>query len=209
MRMASSDSSELVGKVMLCTRALTASDAEAIGRLVLERQWRQAAADMVERYKAGRHDLKPALRMCYDIVGFWNRLTLGLTPVSESEKWQALESVASGLYPRGPDDHGLWERAGGDDADLPSTGPGRTRWRQGIRYMRQGKSPAPRALLAVMMEDYPHNERLVHLAKDAVFQGTAERAGGKGHEWQNVLEAGNDKERFHGRTRRCHWNREL
>ncbi|MYE69750.1 MAG: hypothetical protein F4237_06860 [Gemmatimonadetes bacterium] len=164
---------ELVGNVMLCTRALSDSDAEAIGRLVLERQWWQAAADMVERYRAGRHDLRPALRMCYDIVGLWNRLTLGLTPVSESEKWQALESVAADLYPRGPDDHGLWDRAGGDDADLPSTGSGRTRWRQGIRYMRQAKSPAPSALLAVMMEDYPHNERLVHLARDAVFQGTS------------------------------------
>ena len=111
---------------------------------------------------------------------FWNRLTLGLTPVSESVKWQALESLAAELYPSGPDDHGLWERAGGNDADLPSTGSGRMRWRQGIRYMRQGKPPAPAVLLADMMEDYPHNERLVHLARDAVFQGEVEKLEGKG-----------------------------
>ena len=161
----------LIGNLILRTRALTVSDAAAIGRLILEREWPHAAADMVERYRSGRRDLRPALHTCYDFIGFWDRLTLGLTPVSESEKWQALESLAAELYPGGPDDHGLWERAGGNDADLPSTGYGRVRWRQAMRDMRHGKQPAPSALLANMMEDFPNNQRLLHLARDAVLRG--------------------------------------
>ena len=161
----------LISNVLLRTRALTVSDAEAIGQLILERKWRQAAAKMVERYRFGRRDLRPALRKCYDIIGFWDRMTLGLTPVSESEKWRALESLAAKLYPAGPDDDGLWERAGGNDADLPSTGSGRMRWSHGMRDMRQGKQPAPSALLAEMMEDFPNNRRLFDLARDAVFRG--------------------------------------
>ena len=161
----------LINNMTLRTTSLPASDAEAIGRLVLDRGWRQAAADVVQRYRSGRQDLRPVLRTCHDVLGIWDRLTLGLTPVSEAEKWQALESLAAELYPGGPDDQGLWERAGGNDADLPSTGSGRMRWGQGIRYMRQGKQPAPSALLADMMEDFPNNQRLVHLARDAVFRG--------------------------------------
>ncbi len=163
----------LIGNVMQRTRALTASDAEAIGRLILEREWRQAAADMAERYRSGRQDLRPTLRACYDIVGFWNRLALGLTPVSDSEKWQALESLAATLYPSGPDHHGLWERAGGNDADLPSALSGRMRWRQGMRDMQNGKQPTPSALLAEMREDFPNNQQLLHLARNSLFRGKA------------------------------------
>ena len=161
----------LINNMVSRTTLLPASHAEAIGRLVLDRGWRQAAADVVQRYRSGRQDLRPVLRACYDMLGIWDRLTLRLTPVSDAEKWQALVSLAAELYPGGPDDHGLWERAGGNDADLPSTGTGRTRWGQGIRYIRQGKPPAPSALLAEMAEDFPHNERLVYLARDAAFRG--------------------------------------
>ena len=161
----------LVKEVILRTKSLTVSDAEGIGRLILEREWRHAAADMVERYKSGRRDLRPALLTCYDLFGFLDRLTLGLTPVLESEKWQALESLAAELYPSGPDDHGLWERAGGNNADLPFKGDGRMRWRQAIRDMRNGKQPATTALLAHMMEDFSNNQQLLHLARDAVFCG--------------------------------------
>ena len=161
----------LIDNMILRTNSLTASDAEAIGRLILEREWGNAAVDMVERYKSGQRNLRPTLRACYDMLGLWDRLALGLTPVSESDKWQALESLAADLYPGGPDDHGLWERAGGNDADLPSKGDGRMRWRKAMRDMRHGKQPAPSALLPDMMEDFPNNQRLIHLATDAVFRG--------------------------------------
>lgn len=50
--------------------------------------------------------------------------------------------VADELYPGGPDDEGLWERAGGDDADLSTKEAGRTRWRTALRNVRNGKGPS-------------------------------------------------------------------
>ena len=161
----------LIEKSISRTTALASPDAEGIGRLVLEHQWERAAANLVARYRSGRFDLKPALRACYDMLGLWERLTLPLTPVSESEKWEGFQKLASELYPGGPDDDGLWERAGGDDADLPNRGDGRMRWRKAVRNIRNGKGPTRSALLAKMKEDFPNNERIRHLAADRVFGG--------------------------------------
>ena len=99
-------------------------------------------------------DLKPALRACYDMLDFWDRFILGVAPVSDREKWDGLQELATELYPGGPDDLELWERAGGDDADLPTRGNGRSRWRKAVRDIRNGRGPTASALLAAMMEDF-------------------------------------------------------
>ena len=153
------------------TTSLAISDAEGIGRLVLERRWEDVAADLVGQVKSGRRDLKLGLRACYDMLDWWERFVLGLAPVSEWEKWEGFLELAAELYPGGPDEDGLWERACGDDADLPTRGDGRTRWRKAVRNIRNGKGPTPSALLAAMMKDFPNNERIPHLAGDRVFGG--------------------------------------
>ena len=153
------------------TTSLATPDAEGIGRLVLERQWEYVAAALVARYRNGRWDLKPALRACCDMLDFSERFFLGLTPISKSEKWKVFETLAAELYPGGPDDDGLWERAGGKDADLSSRGAGRTRWHEAMRNVRNGRGPKASALLAAMMVDFPNNERVPHLAGDRVFGG--------------------------------------
>ena len=161
----------LIDDMTLHTSSLTRADAEAIGRLILEREWENAAADIVGRYKIGRRDLRPTLSTCRRMIGFWDRYTLDLEAVPKSEKWQFLESLATELYPGGPDDQGLWERAGGKDADLPSKSDGRTRWGKAMRDMRNGRGPAPSALLADMKEDFPNNEQIGRLVKDPAFLG--------------------------------------
>ena len=163
----------LIESSMARTTSLVIPDAESIGRLVLERRWEDVVAELVARYKSGRRDLEPALRTCYDMLDVWERIFLPFTRISESERWEVFEGLATELYPGGPDDQGLWERAGGDDADLSSSGDGRTRWRKAVRDIRNGKGPTPSALLTAMMEDFPHNERIPHLAGDRVFGGGA------------------------------------
>ena len=153
------------------TASLATPDAEGIGRLVLERRWEYMAAALVARYRNGRRDLKPALRACCDMLDFSERFFLGVTPVSEWEKWKVFETLVAELYPGGPDDYGLWERAGGKDADLSSKGAGRTRWQEAMRNVRNGRGPKASALLAAMMVDFPNNERIPHLAGDRVFGG--------------------------------------
>ena len=162
----------LLGTLMSRTTSLATTDAEGIGRLVLQRRWKDAAAYLLDQFKSGRRDLKPALRTCCDMVDWWDRLVYGLAPISELDKWEAFQELAADLYPGGPDDDGLWERAGGDDADLSTGRDGRTRWRNALRKMRYGKGPTPSVLLARMMEDFPHNVRIPHLAGDPVFAET-------------------------------------
>ena len=161
----------LLRKSTLRTTSLAIPDAEGIGRLVLERRWEDVAVELVGQYRAGRRDLNPALRACYDMLDWWERFFLGLVSVSEREKWEVFQELAVELYPGGPDEDGLWERAGGDDADLSTRGDGRTRWRKAVRNVRNGKGPTPSALLAAMMKDFPNNERIPHLAGDRVFGG--------------------------------------
>ena len=149
-------------------------DAEGIGRLVSERRWDTVAGDLLACYQSGRRDLKPALRACYTLFDIWTRFFLGLTPPSEMEKWEVFEELATELYPGGPDDEGLWERAGGKDADLKHRGNGHDRWRQALRKIRYGKKPRPTALLKRILEDYPRNEHVLYLADNHVFGASAD-----------------------------------
>ena len=160
---------QLLGRLMSRTMSLATPDAESIGRVVLQRRWKAVAAYLLGQLKSGRRDVKPSLRTCCDMVEWWDRLVYRLAPISDLDKWEALQELAAHLYPGGPDDQGLWERAGGDDADISASGDGRTRWRNALRKMRYGKAPTPSALLAKMMEDFPNNERISHLAGDPVF----------------------------------------
>ena len=159
----------LLSKTTTRSTSIAVLDAEVIGRLAMERQWEHVAADLVGKYKTGRLDLKPGLRACCELLDFWERFVLGLSPVSEREKWKGFEELAVLLYPSGPDELELWERAGGDGADLSIGRDGRTRWRRTVSNIRNGRGPTPAALLAAMMEDFPNNERIPHLAGDGVF----------------------------------------
>lgn len=159
----------LMGKLMSRTTLLANSDAEGIGRLVLERRWMDVTATLVAEFGSGRLDVEPALRECYDMLGFWERIMLQVAPVSEWEIWESFQELATELYPGGPDEDGLWERAGGDDADLSIGGYGRTRWRKAVRKVRNGKGPTPSALLTEMKKDFPNNERISYLARDRIF----------------------------------------
>ena len=163
---------QLLSTLISHKTSLATRDAEGIGRLTVERRWEDVAAYLLGQFKSGRRDIKPALRTCCDMFDWWDRLVYGLVPISELDKWEAFQKLAAELYPGGPDDDGLWERAGGDDADLSTGGDGRTRWRNALRKMRNGKGPTPSALLARMMDDFPHNDRIPHLAGDPVFAET-------------------------------------
>ena len=167
----------LIERVTSRAAMLSTTDAEAIGRLVLKHRWKDAAASLVAKYKLGRIDVRPALRKCHYLLGVWDRIILRLTPIPESEKWDGLQELAVELYPSGPGDQGLWERAGGDDADLPTRENGRTQWQTAVRNIRNGRGPTPNVLLAEMMRDFPNNERIPHLARDRDF---VEGVGGSG-----------------------------
>ena len=152
-------------------RPMTPLDADALGRLILGRDWRLAVDQLVHLARMGRADVKPALRICHDMIGIFTRWSLGLSSVSKDEKWIVLEDLAADLYPNGPDYNELWDRAGGRDADLQSYGSGRSRWRDAIAQMRRGNGPRPAHLLDEMKRDFPSNDDVRYLASDPEFRG--------------------------------------
>jgi hypothetical protein len=159
----------LLGELAASRRAISISDAETLGRLMLERHWRRAVDDTIYHVRAGRDDLKPALRICHSMVEILTRWSLGLSPISRDEKWQVLEELAANLYPNGPDDSELWSRALGENADLQRYGSGRSRWRDAITQMRRGKGPRLSALLSEMSRDFPLNDGIRYLAAAGNF----------------------------------------
>ena len=78
-----------------------------------------------------------------------------------------LSDLAADLYPQGPADRSIWERAGGDPSRVQVTGTGRSAWWEALRILARGGGGAnitlPR-LVKVMREDYPDNPALADLA---------------------------------------------
>ncbi|UHH29028.1 hypothetical protein LUW10_24690 [Pseudomonas veronii] len=158
-------------KATLRTLSLQTADAEAVGRLVDERRWRDAADDLMQMLRSGRADMRPALRACVSLIGFLDRWIYGLSEVTPIEKWDLLISLAADLYSTGPDEDGLWERAGGHNSDLGCGGSGRSRWRDAIGRIRLGRAPRIDRLLREMLQDYKDNADLNFLAGDKQFGG--------------------------------------
>jgi hypothetical protein len=147
-------------------------EAEALGRLVLDRRWRRVVDELVHHLRRKREDLRPALRVCISMLGLFTSWMLGLSSLTPTEKWESFEGLASDLYPTGPDHDELWERAGGSDADLPRNGNGRSRWHETLSKMQRGGGRV-RAdqLLRKMQKDYPMNDQLRFLTNDSEFGG--------------------------------------
>ncbi|MFE6509174.1 effector-associated domain EAD1-containing protein [Nocardioides sp. NPDC057767] len=73
-----------------------------------------------------------------------------------------LVSVARKLYPGGPEQDALWERAGGDPSRLNREGAGATRWWHAIQLLENGGGGniTVDTLLAQMRSDYTNNDDL-------------------------------------------------
>jgi len=147
--------------------ALTTGDAELLGGLIAERRWGQCLSLLLDRYRAGRRDLKPTLRSAANLLSFWDKWTEGLFTPTADEKWESFVGVASELYPHGPGQRELWERAGGKTAELPKGGTGGSLWRSAMFLVRKGGRPSSAALLREMRRDFAANPELRFLAQDA------------------------------------------
>ncbi|MFC4154727.1 effector-associated domain EAD1-containing protein [Massilia aurea] len=153
-------------------RNLSHSDSEQLGALVSFRRWENAAQYLSERLADHRPDLMPGLRLCADLLSFYTRWTLGISKPTVAEKWNAFEDEARDLYPSGPDSGELWSRAGGKNSDLPGWSQnGAARWHLALNLIRYGGRPGTRALLAVMCQDFPSNEKLRLYSNDTDIVG--------------------------------------
>lgn len=154
-----------IGAVLAGGATFTTASAETIGLLILTKGWKRTLDTLIAK-ASGRTDVKPALRICKSMIGFFTLWTLDLSQPTLAEKWDSFAQLASELYPSGPDQDALWRRAGGKDADLPRHGNGRAVWRAVLEQVRLGRGPSALKLLREMTADYPKNPDLALLQRD-------------------------------------------
>ena len=161
-----------LGQVLDSNKGLSVNTVKHLGRVVVAYAWPKALEILIQQFRNGRHDLIPALRICGSMLSVWDKFRFGITSLTKSDKWDLFEEVAVELYPSGPDQDELWERAGGRNGDLEKQGTGAARWKVVLSKVSRGRNPRPARLLRVMLEDYPLNDRLRFLADDHEFGGS-------------------------------------
>lgn len=159
-----------IGDVVRRHNPIVPQTAELLGKSISARGRREIVNDLVALQRSGRKDLNPALRVCLDLIGIWDRWTMNLSPPSAVDKWDSFTQLAADLYPSGPDHEDLWERAGGRSSDLSHIGSGISRWRDAVRSMQRGKSPRIERLIREMRRDYEANGQLRLLSEDPLFK---------------------------------------
>lgn len=143
------------------------AEAEEFGLLVSKNKWK-TVVDAMYNERLYRNDLVPAILKSSHLLSFWQRLKLSASglkrdAISSEEWWNEFLEIASKLFPGGPEQHGLWEIAGGDLSQLYTYGSGREKWSHAIRILRNNGSPSVKKLVRKMREAYAGNEILKNL----------------------------------------------
>ena len=81
----------------------------------------------------------------------------------EDNAQQAITTLFSLLYPLGPTDQAIWERAGGDLSRLRLSGQGRTDWYRAIQNINRGGSVTVDMVCREALLDFPRNRDLERL----------------------------------------------
>ena len=148
------------------------SDAARLGKLVARERWRGAARYIVAQ-ASQRPDLAAAEVASRRILSPFEILKIKVSgsvgSASADELSAGVHEIAVKLYPHGPDQKGIWARAGGDEADLDQQGTGRQRWDNALATVMTGAAGAPTltSLIDKMLRDYPRNREL-EIVREAV-----------------------------------------
>jgi hypothetical protein len=96
-------------------------------------------------------------------------LTRWASDDDHGDRRRDLAAVGRELYPEGPQQDELWERAGGDLSRLLPSGSGAARWWHATGLLQQGGGGpgiTTGSLIAAMADDYPGNSRVQRLRPD-------------------------------------------
>ena len=77
-----------------------------------------------------------------------------------------LEEILAELYPMGPTDQDIWQRAGGDISRLKLIGTGRSQWFSAIKILQQGGGGVNidrNSLCNEVKLDFPNHSKLQNL----------------------------------------------
>lgn len=148
-------------------RSTRINDLQALrlGELILKRGFRKSARQVFENAKSVQ-SFRFAISKCKSLLdlGMLEKLFYGdvLGELITSETYyKALIELACELYDKGPEDHNIWERAGGDVSKLHQYKTREENWHYAIsllKYGGGGKKITFKSLIKAMQEDYRRNE---------------------------------------------------
>ena len=106
-----------------------------------------------------------AAAFAFELLGLDIRLSSESTPAVT--KPTELTEIAATLYPAGPSDGAIWQRADGDLARIPLEGDGHTRWWSALEQLGRGGGGtiSLKSLVEVMADDFPNHEELLLIAR--------------------------------------------
>ena len=121
---------------------------------------RREAPEQSPVYAAYHQDQNFAVAYCMDEERRKMR-----TPLAEmatnSGQLKRITAVFCSLYPLGPTDQSIWERAGGDLSRLTLSGQGQTDWFRAIQLIHRGGGTLTiEELCHEALSDYPRNRDL-------------------------------------------------
>lgn len=145
---------------------------DRLGKMVLSKSFPISAKQIFEKAKEN-NSFKISLTKCQSIItiGFWDRLKWGALigqTVSLDSVHSELTQNAIKLYGKGPEDHEIWKRAGGEVSKLHNYKSREENWRNAISLIKNGgggKNISIKSLIKEMTVDYPNNQELKEIIK--------------------------------------------
>ena len=143
-------------------RSQALADVVSMAETLVRKDPGSVMSALVSRYRA-RTDLVPAWGIIRDHLRLWDRWLLPDTQIGQAEWDRGLVEELARLYPEGPLQEDVWERAGGRNADLPKSSSGMDGWRRAMRMVGKGARVSRSRILATALDDYPRNANLAIL----------------------------------------------
>jgi hypothetical protein len=142
-------------------------DATQLGKLVYQRNYKNVA-HIIYQKSYSNDQFRISLKECHELLGIidrglaWANRLISNVEITENEWWEAFASLCIRLYPSGPKDSKIWERADGDESDLITYSTGKEAWNAILKKLRFGgcDEATPKKLIKRMLEDYKKNEEL-------------------------------------------------
>jgi hypothetical protein len=145
-------------------------EAISLGKLVLQKSWEKCAENIYDKAKYN-YSYRPALQECYHLLDRWKRFNISLfgyvssININKEEWWNELLVVACDLFPKGPNEDNLWEKADGKESELHHNTTGEDAWQKALCKLRKGgcKSLSVPKLLTAMKHRFNDNQKLNNL----------------------------------------------
>ncbi len=141
-----------------------------LGSLLYTNQFRQSAERIFEKAKDNA-SFKIALNKCKDLVyvGLIDKFLyrhLFSETITDEVAYAALRELALLLYPQGPEQNDLWERAGGKNSKLNNHQTREESWYHALHLLQYGgggRDISVKSLLKEMHSDFQQNKGVSHL----------------------------------------------